>query len=108
MAKAPSYKPPLTARRLLRRTFSAVLVIVFFLVGYNSMTASTQSCSAQYSVTPPIPGSPLQPVLPSPCGCAGVNTVPCTVPGSTALLTAADDAIAECGRAIPNRAEHRP
>lgn len=92
MKKDASYTPRLTTRRLWRRTVSAFVLTVFFLVGYNSMTANTQSCSAQYSVTPPIPGSPLQPVLPSPCGCAGVNTVPCTIPGSTALLAGAVEA----------------
>lgn len=92
MKKDASYRPRLTTRRMWRRTVSAFVLIVFFLVGYNSMTANTQSCSAQYSVTPPIPGSPLQPVLPSPCGCAGVNTVPCSIPGSTALLASGVEA----------------
>ena len=92
MKQTSSYTPRQPVRRLIKRSVSALIIIVFFLVGYNSMTASTQSCSAQYSITPPIPGAPLQPTLPSPCGCAGFNTVPCTIPGSTAILTAAVEA----------------
>lgn len=92
MKQTSSYTPRQPMRRLIKRGFSALVIIMFFLVGYNSMTASTQSCSAQYSITPPIPGSPLPPTISSPCGCGGVNTVPCTVPGSTAILTAAVEA----------------
>lgn len=89
MKVSPSDMPRITRRRFIRRTVSAVVLIVFFLLGYNGITANTQTCSAQYSTTPTIPGSALPPVLPSPCGCAGANTVPCTIPGSTALLTSA-------------------
>lgn len=92
MNKTPAYTPRQPLRRLIKRGLSALVIIMFFLVGYNSMTASTQSCSAQYSITPPIPGSPLPPTISSPCGCGGVNTVPCTIPGSTAILTAAVEA----------------
>lgn len=82
----------LELRRMLRRFVAFGVVAAFFLIGYNSITASTQSCSAQYSITPPIVASPLPPTVPVGCGCGGFNSVPCTIPGSTAVLTAAVEA----------------
>lgn len=80
---------------MFKRGISALVIIVFFLIGYNSMTAGTQTCSAQYSVTPPIAGTPLQPTLPficlTPCSPPYVP-LPCTIPGSTAVLTSAVEA----------------
>lgn len=79
-----------SSRRRLNRGLSLAVIIVFFLFGYNSLTANQQVCQANKTGTvgPPIVGKPPAPPLPSACGCGGANSVPCTIPGSTLALIA--------------------
>lgn len=71
-----------------RRFLDIAVLTVFLLVGYNSMGAQQQSCQAQQTGNlVVIPGIPMNPVLPTACGCGGVNTVPCSIIGSTAIVT---------------------
>ncbi len=86
MTQSP--RPQKKRRQRVERGVAVMTVVVFFLLGYNTLTAQEQACSANETLTvgPPIAASPLPPVIGSPCGCAGANSVPCVALGVPAAL----------------------